>query len=206
MNVALFNAKRYDRRFFEAANEDHRHDITYVEAHLDETTAPIAKGFDAVCAFVNDQLNEPVLQKLTAGGTHYIALRCSGFNNVDLAAAERLGLKVARVPAYSPSAVAEHVVALLLTMYRKTHRAHNRVREQNFSLEGLLGTDLHGKTATVVGAGAMGRWFGECLADAAEGTVAFADRDPAVAAAAADGIDVARTADLAGDEREKDSW
>ncbi|MGF1453305.1 MAG: 2-hydroxyacid dehydrogenase [Opitutales bacterium] len=164
MNVAFFNAKKYDRRFFDAANRDHRHEITYVEARLDETTAPVANGFDAVCAFVNDALNESVLQKLHEGGVRFVALRCSGFNNVDLHAAKALGIRVARVPAYSPEAVAEHVLALLLTMFRKTHRAHNRVREQNFSLEGMVGKEVHGSTVGIVGTGRIGCVVAKLLA------------------------------------------
>ena len=158
MNVALFNAKRYDRQFFDAVNAElgHPHSLTYVEAPLNETTTPIAAGFEAVCAFVNDQLDAAVLERLVSGGTQLVALRCSGFNNVDLEAAERLGVKVVRVPSYSPSAVAEHVLALLLTMYRQTHRAYNRVREQNFSLEGMVGEEIHGQVVGIVGTGQIG--------------------------------------------------
>lgn len=162
MKVAVFSTKPYDRRFLDAANRDAHsgaHQIEYFEPRLELQTAPLAEGFDAVCAFVNDILDRPVLETLARGGTTFIAMRCAGFNNVDLDAARELGLTIARVPAYSPHAVAEHAVAMLLTLNRKTHRAFNRVREGNFALEGLLGFDLFGKTVGVVGAGKIGLCF-----------------------------------------------
>ena len=156
MRVALFDAHRFDREAFQRANVDGAHAVTFVEPRLTHATAPLAAGFPAVCAFVNDRLDDAALAILAAGGVRLIALRCAGVNQVDLAAAARLGLRVVRVPAYSPYAVAEHAVALLLTLVRKLHRAHARVREGNFSLEGLVGFDLHGKTVGLIGLGQIG--------------------------------------------------
>lgn len=153
MKVVCYNAKRYDRQSFAAAGAQ---GWQYLEARLDLSTASAAAGSDAVCVFVNDQLDAAVLERLAAVGVRLVLLRCAGFNNVDLGAAARLGLSVARVPEYSPHAVAEHALALLLTLVRKTHRAHARVREGNFELDGLLGFDLHGKTVGVIGTGRIG--------------------------------------------------
>ena len=156
MRVPVFSTKPYDRQFLDAANRDGRHELVYFDARLSCETAALARDAGAVCAFVNDELNRRVLQELASLGVRLVALRCAGFNNVDLAAARELGIAVGRVPAYSPHAVAEHTFALLLTLVRKTHRAYNRVREGNFSLEGLLGFDLAGKTIGIVGVGAIG--------------------------------------------------
>lgn len=159
MKLAVFSTKPYDREFISAANTalgEKRHEISFLESRLKSASAPLAAGHEAVCAFVNDELDPPTLQGLAAVGVKLVALRCAGYNNVDLPAAERLGLSVARVPAYSPHAVAEHTLAMLLTLNRKTHRAFNRVREGNFELEGLLGFDLYGKTVGVLGAGRIG--------------------------------------------------
>lgn len=153
MKTICYSAKRYDRQSFAAAGAE---DWQFVEARLDASTASAAAGSDAVCVFVNDQLDAAVLARLAALGVRLVLLRCAGFNNVDLAAAAGQGLAVARVPEYSPHAVAEHSLALLLTLIRKTHRAHARVREGNFELDGLLGFDLHGKTVGVVGTGRIG--------------------------------------------------
>jgi D-lactate dehydrogenase len=156
----VFDAKPYDRRYLDQqAGEDLAFD--YLETRLDLETARLAAGYRLICAFVNDVLSAPVLEQLAAGGVELVALRCAGFNNVDLEAANRLGITVVRVPAYSPHAVAEHAAALILTLNRKVHRAHQRVREGNFSLAGLEGFDLHGRTAGVVGLGKIGR----CLVD-----------------------------------------
>lgn len=155
MRIKIFSSKSYDRSFLEAANGG-RHELEFLEPRLDESTAPIAAGADAVCVFVNDTLNEAVIDQLKEAGVRLIALRCAGFNNVDLAASAKAGLTVCRVPAYSPSAVAEHTLALILALNRRLPRAHNRVRDGNFSLEGLLGFDLSGKTAGVVGVGHIG--------------------------------------------------
>lgn len=153
MQIALFSAKRYDRQSFDAAGAQH---IRYIDARLSLETVGAADGCEAVCVFVNDCLDAAVLGRLQALGVKLVLLRCAGFNNVDLAASRRLGLAVARVPEYSPHAVAEHTLALLLTLVRKTHRASNRVREGNFELDGLLGFDLHGKTVGVIGTGRIG--------------------------------------------------
>lgn len=158
MKVAVFSAKPYDRTFLEAANEStgRPHDLRYFDAHLSPATVALASGTEAVCPFVNDIVDERVVGGLADQGTRLIVLRGAGFNNVDLQAAERLGIKVARVPAYSPWAVAEHAVALMLSLNRKTHRAYARVREGNFSLDGLLGFDMHGQTVGVIGTGRIG--------------------------------------------------
>ncbi len=154
MKVALFSAKRYDRQSFARAGAQ---DFSFIDARLDLHSVAAAAGHQAVCAFVNDQLDAPVLQRLAELGVKLVLLRCAGFNQVDLPAAKALGLTVARVPEYSPHAVAEHTLALLLTLIRRVHRAHARVREGNFGLDGLLGFDLYGKTVGVVGTGRIGR-------------------------------------------------
>lgn len=156
MIVTMFSSKSYDERYFRQANESGGHDLIFQEAKLTEQTASLAMGSRAVCAFVNDHLDRPVLEQLQAGGTEFIAMRCAGFNNIDLRAADELGLQVVRVPAYSPHAVAEHTIALLLTLNRRIHRAYNRVREGNFALNGLVGFDLHGLTVGIIGTGKIG--------------------------------------------------
>lgn len=156
MELRMFSAKRYDRAGFEQANREHGLELTYLEPRLDAETVALAAGAPAVSVFVNDDLSAPVLEQLAAGGTRCIALRCAGFNNVDLAAADANGLVVVRVPAYSPNAVAEHTLALILSLNRHIPRAYNRVRDGNFSLDGLVGFDLAGKTAGVVGTGRIG--------------------------------------------------
>lgn len=155
MKVAVFSAKPYDRRFLSAANAT-GHEMHFFENRLRDETAVLADGFGAVCAFVNDEMGASVIRHLAAGGTRLLALRSAGFNHVDLAAAAAAGISVARVPAYSPHAVAEHAVALVLTLNRQTHRAYNRVRDGNFALDGMLGFDLHGKTVGVIGTGLIG--------------------------------------------------
>ncbi|MGD8859001.1 MAG: D-lactate dehydrogenase family protein [Myxococcales bacterium] len=159
--VLVYDAKGYDRKHLGAAADDLA--FEFQEARLGPETAALAAGHEAVCAFVNDDLSAPVLERLKGAGVGLIALRCAGFNNVDLEAAANLGLSVARVPAYSPHAVAEHAVALILGLNRKTHRAYNRVREGNFSLSGLEGFDLYGRTAGVIGTGKIGRCLAEIL-------------------------------------------
>ena len=156
MRLAVFSPKPYDRSSLDAANLQHDHKLVYFEPRLTRETAPLAQGFPAVCVFVNDCVDAGVLEMLAARGTRLIALRCAGFNNVDLEAARRLGVTVARVPAYSPYSVAEHTVGLILTLNRKLHRAYNRVREGNFALNGLLGFDLHGRTVGIIGTGKIG--------------------------------------------------
>ena len=156
MHVAFFSTHAFDREFFDQVNVTRHHDLHYLEARLTPSTSALAQGFPVVCAFVNDQLGAGVLAALAAGGARMIALRSAGFNHVDLSRARELGLSVSRVPAYSPHAVAEHTIALILTLNRKIHRAYARVREGNFALDGLLGFDLVGRTVGVVGTGKIG--------------------------------------------------
>lgn len=164
MKTAVFSTKSYDRQFLSEANRQAGHELIFLEPRLTDQTCALADGFPAVCTFVNDQLDARVLLTLSKRGTRLIALRCSGFNNVDLSSAEKLGLTVARVPAYSPQAVAEHTVALILALGRKLHKAYNRVREGNFTLEGLLGLELSGRTAGIIGTGRIGAIVAEILA------------------------------------------
>ncbi|KIT17174.1 2-hydroxyacid dehydrogenase [Jannaschia aquimarina] len=158
MRIAMFSAKPYDRETFERVNGDLEapHELTFMTPHLDRSTAVLAEGADAVCAFVNDDVDAETLEILAERGVKLLLMRCAGYNNVDVAAAERLGLAIGRVPAYSPHAVAEHTIALILGLNRRLHRAYNRVREGNFELDGLMGFDLHGKTVGVVGTGRIG--------------------------------------------------
>ncbi len=163
MRIAVFSTKPYDRAFLDAANRSLGHELVYFEPRLTIETVGLAAGFAGICVFVNDRLDASVLESLAEQGIRAVALRCAGFNNVDLAAAERSGIDVVRVPAYSPHAVAEHAVALILALDRKIHRAHARVREGNFSLDGLLGFDLHGRTVGIVGTGVIGRVVAKIL-------------------------------------------
>ncbi|MFO7962927.1 MAG: 2-hydroxyacid dehydrogenase [Desulfobacterales bacterium] len=163
MKVAVFSTKSYDKRFLLEANERQDHEFVFFESRLNRETVSVAGGFPAVCIFVNDRLDSETIKQLSESGTRLIALRCAGFNNVDISAAENNGIQVVRVPAYSPHAVAEHTVALLLSANRKIHRAYSRVREGNFSLEGLLGFDLHGKTVGIIGTGKIGTIVAQLL-------------------------------------------
>jgi D-lactate dehydrogenase len=156
MKILFFSSKAYDINFFSAQNQQHNFTLQFLEARLNKSTAVLAKGYDVVCVFVNDVVDAAVLQELSGHGIRLVALRCAGFNNVDLKAAEALGIKVVRVPAYSPYSVAEHTIALILTLNRKTHRAYNRVKESNFALNGLMGFDLNGKTVGLIGLGKIG--------------------------------------------------
>ncbi len=158
LKIAFFDAKDYDISSFDTANEAGDVKIKYFETKLDEDTVKLAKGYDAVCVFVNDTVDEKVINALVKKGVRLIALRCAGFNNVDIKAAQgKIG--VVRVPAYSPYAVAEHAMALLLTSIRRIHKSYIRTKDFNFSLNGLMGFDLHGKTVGVVGTGKIGRVF-----------------------------------------------
>jgi D-lactate dehydrogenase len=159
MKIAFFSAKPYDREFFDLYNKSYGFKLEYFETHLGPHIVNVVENCDAVCVFVNDRLNAETIRVLASKNIKIIALRCAGFNNVDLEAARKYGIRVCRVPAYSPEAVAEHAVAMILTLNRKTHKAYNRVREQNFSLNGLLGFNLQGKTAGVVGTGKIGSSF-----------------------------------------------
>ena len=164
MRIILFSSKPYDRASFEACPLPPGWQLQFQDSLLSATTATLAEGCEVVCAFINDDLSAAVLARLAAGGTRLIALRSAGYNHVDLQAAAHLGLTVVRVPAYSPHAVAEHAVALILALNRRIHRAFNRTREGDFSLHGLTGFDLHGKTAGVIGGGQIGMAFARIMA------------------------------------------
>ncbi|MGG6270345.1 2-hydroxyacid dehydrogenase [Leptolyngbya sp. AN03gr2] len=163
MKVAVFSTKPYDRSFLEAANQSYHHELVFFEVPLSQDTAKLAAGFPAVCVFIHDQLDEPTLNALADQGTRLIALRAAGFNNVNLTIAKQRNLTVVRVPAYSPYAVAEHAVGLILMLDRKLHRAYNRTRDDNFSLVGLLGFDLHGCTVGIIGTGKIGYCFAKIM-------------------------------------------
>jgi D-lactate dehydrogenase len=157
MKIAIFSTQDFEREFFNAANESSfHHELFYFRERLHDQSAGMAEGFPAVCAFISDQLDASTLSALKEGGTRVVALRSAGFNHVDLGAAARLGLTVMRIPAYSPHAIAEHAVGLMLTLNRHLHRAYNRVREGNFELDGFIGFDMHGKTVGIVGTGMIG--------------------------------------------------
>lgn len=156
MNIAFFSTKSYDTEYFTSANKEFKHEITFFEARLKHKTAYLAKGYKVICVFVNDEVDRETISILNELGVKMIALRAAGFNNIDLKAAEEAGILVTRVPAYSPQAIAEHALALILTLNRKTHKAYNRVREGNFSLERLTGFNLAGRTCGVIGTGRIG--------------------------------------------------
>jgi D-lactate dehydrogenase len=156
MRTAVFSTKNYDREFLQPAAVKAGHELTFLEPRLSAETVVLARGFRAICSFVNDHVTADVAAALAAGGTSFVALRCAGYNQVDMEACRRHGLRVARVPAYSPHAVAEHAVGMMLALNRKYHKAYNRVREGNFAIDGLLGFDMHDKTVGVVGTGQIG--------------------------------------------------
>ncbi|MCG8474473.1 MAG: 2-hydroxyacid dehydrogenase [Cytophagales bacterium] len=162
MKIAVFSTKAYDKEYFEKHNQ-YQFDLSFYKVRLTEETVDFAKGYDAICTFVNDQVNAEVLEKLHSYDIKLVVLRCAGFNNVDLEKAKELDIKVLRVPAYSPHAVAEHAVALIMALNRKIHKAYNRVRELNFSLERLTGFDIYGKTVGVVGTGKIGAIFAKIM-------------------------------------------
>ncbi|HEY8269387.1 MAG TPA: 2-hydroxyacid dehydrogenase [Pseudobdellovibrionaceae bacterium] len=164
MKIAFFDTHAFERNIFQKENTEFKHEITFFETRLTEQTANLAAGYPCVCAFVNDRLDSKTLRIIAASGTRLIALRSAGFNHVDLEAASDLDLRIVRVPEYSPYAVAEHAVALILSLNRKIPRAYNRVREGNFSLDGLVGFDLHKKTAGIVGTGKIGSVMAKILA------------------------------------------
>ncbi|MEM8864334.1 MAG: 2-hydroxyacid dehydrogenase, partial [Planctomycetota bacterium] len=163
MRIISFSTKPYDKEFLQAAAEQHSHELEFLEARLDQSTVRLASDAGVVCVFVNDVVDRPVLEQLKEQGVQIVALRCAGYNNVDLAAAKELGIKVVRVPAYSPNAVAEHTVALILALNRRIHRAYTRVRDGNFALNGLLGFDLNERTVGVVGTGKIGAVFAKVI-------------------------------------------
>ncbi|MGL5029866.1 MAG: 2-hydroxyacid dehydrogenase [Aeromonas sp.] len=156
MKVAVFSTKSYDKEHFNQANSQYGFDLEFFDVRLEAKTARLAYGFPVVCVFVNDDADRDVLTELAANGTQVIALRCAGYNNVDLVAAKELGLKVVRVPAYSPEATAEHAVGMMMCLNRRIHKAYQRTRDANFSLEGLVGFNMHGKTVGIVGTGKIG--------------------------------------------------
>jgi D-lactate dehydrogenase len=159
MKITFFSTQPYDKEFFNRYNDSFDFEFVFFETQLNPQTVNLIGKTDAVCVFVNDIINELVIKQLSIKDIKLIALRCAGFNNVDLTAAKQYNMHVCRVPAYSPQAVAEHAVAMILTLNRKTHKAYNRVREQNFSLNGLLGFDLYSKTVGVIGTGNIGKAF-----------------------------------------------
>jgi D-lactate dehydrogenase len=171
--ISFFSTQPYDKVFFEKYNADFGFQLDFVDTQLNEQTVQLIQDSEVVCVFVNDRVNAAVIEALANKKVKVIALRCAGFNNVDLAAATKAGIKVCRVPSYSPEAVAEHAMAMILTLNRKTHKAYYRVREQNFSLNGLLGFDLHGKTVGVIGTGNIGKAFAKIVLGFGCKTLAF---------------------------------
>ncbi|TWU33004.1 2-hydroxyacid dehydrogenase [Novipirellula artificiosorum] len=163
MKIAVFSTKAYDRKFLEKACQKYPHELTFLETRLTPATVGLAQNCDGVCVFVNDQLDAEVLSSMHQQGIRFVALRCAGFNNVALQTAKQLGIVVVRVPAYSPHAVAEHTAGLVLTLNRKLHRAYARVRDGNFSLDGLLGFDLVDRTVGIVGTGQIGTVFAKIM-------------------------------------------
>lgn len=162
-DIAFFGAKSYERTFFDAALADKELSITYLEPRVTPETLALADGYPVVCVFVNDHIDASMAEQLSQHGVKLIALRCAGFNNIDLTALDAQGIRVVRVPAYSPYAVAEHTAALILSLNRKVHRSFNRVRESNFNLDGLLGFDLHGQTIGIMGTGKIGECFARIM-------------------------------------------
>lgn len=186
MKIAVFSTKAYDREFLSTANQDltHPHELLFHEAQLNHSSCVLAQGCNAVCCFVNDHLDAAVLQQLADQGVKFVALRCAGFNQVDLAAAKKLNIMVARVAEYSPHAVAEHALGLILMLNRNLHRAYHRVRENDYSLNGLLGFDLVNKTVAVIGTGKIGVVFARIMQGLGCEVIAFdPEPNPALAAA-----------------------
>ena len=169
--IAFFDTKNYDEEYFNKYNKDYNYEITYFKSKLNSETAKLTKGYDAVCIFVNDKADEETLKILEENGVKILALRCAGFNNVDI---EHKGnLKVVRVPKYSPYAVAEHAVALLLNIDRKLYKSYQRVRKYNFSIDGLMGFDIHGKTVGVIGTGKIGQVFAKIMKGFGANVIAY---------------------------------
>jgi len=173
MKIAVFSTKSYDQEYFDQYNKNYDFEFLYFETSLNADTASLTDGFDAVCVFVNDMVDDATIKILANNGVGLIALRCAGFNNVDIEAAKKHDINVVRVPAYSPEAVAEHALALILTLNRKTHKAYNRVREGNFSLKNLIGFNLQNKTVGVIGTGQIGATFCKVIRGFGSKIVAF---------------------------------
>ncbi|MFC6632141.1 2-hydroxyacid dehydrogenase [Microbulbifer taiwanensis] len=163
MKITIYNAHPYDKLYFDRFNRQFGHELQYIDTHLDETTLPLCNPTPVICIFVNDPVQKPLLKQMRAQGIKMIALRSAGFNHVDIRAANELDILVANVPGYSPYAVAEHAVGMILCLIRRLLRAHARVREGNFSLDGLMGFDLHGKTVGIVGTGKIGEAFANIM-------------------------------------------
>lgn len=163
MTIAFFSCQPYEQPFLEAANSNHRHQLTFLPQSLTPETASLAAGHQAICVFVNDQLSRPALQALAAQGIKLVALRCTGYNQVDITTARELGIRILRVPTYSPHSVAEHAVALLTSLNRKTYLAYQRTKANNFTLGGLMGFDLYGKQVGVIGTGKIGAAFARIM-------------------------------------------
>jgi len=163
MNIAFFSCRPYEQPFLEDANRNHRHQMTFLSQTLTPETVHLAAGHQAICVFVNDQLTAPTLQALAKQGIRLIALRCTGYNQVDLPVAQQLGIRILRVTTYSPHSVAEHAVALLMSLNRKTHLAYQRTKQNNFTLDGLMGFDLYGKRVGVIGTGKIGTDFARIM-------------------------------------------
>ena len=159
MRIAFFSTKPYDKEFFIQANKEYNNELIFFESRLNRLSAKLAAGFPCICTFVNDEMDANILEQISRNGTLLVALRCAGYNNVDLMAADTWGLTVARVPAYSPESVAEYTMGLLLTLIRHIYRGYYRVRDGNFSLDGLLGYNLHGRTVGIIGTGKIGLAF-----------------------------------------------
>lgn len=183
MKTAIFSTQSYDRQFFDLVNQDFGHELLFLEASLTAKTAILADGCQAVCVFVNDKVDAATLDILHECGITTLVLRCAGFNQVDLEVAKKMGINVFRVPSYSPEAVAEHALAMIMTLNRKTHKAYNRVREGNFSLERLIGFNLYGKTVGIIGLGQIGLAFAKIMNGFGCRVIAF---DPVVKEVAAD--------------------
>jgi D-lactate dehydrogenase len=173
MKVAVFNTKSYDKEYLDKANVGNLHELVYFESSLSKKAIKLAEGYDAVCVFVNDQLTPEVIDLLAAMRIKLIVLRCAGFNNVDVKSVVHNHITLLRVPAYSPHAVAEHAVALILTLNRKTHKAYNRVREGNFSIERLAGFDIAGKTTGIIGTGKIGATFATIMKGFGSSIIAY---------------------------------
>lgn len=163
MNIAFFSCQSYEQPFLDEANRNHRHQLTFLPQALTPETVQLAAGHQAICVFVNDQLTRSTLQALAALGIRLVALRCTGYNQVDITTAQELGIRILRVPTYSPHSVAEHAVALLMSINRKTYLAYQRTKENNFTLDGLIGFDLYGKRVGVIGTGKIGAAFARIM-------------------------------------------